>query len=48
MQNGGAIGFGPPKEVLTDKKLEAVYGVPMEVVTVMDRNKREQNICLTL
>lgn len=48
MRQGEALGFGPPKEVLTNQNLEAVYGIPMEVVTVTDRNQRERTICLTL
>ncbi len=48
MQSGHTLGFGPPEAVLTDDSLERVYGIPMEVVTVRDRNQQERRICLTL
>lgn len=48
LRNGNAIGFGAPQEVLTNRSLENVYGLPMEVVSVTDSLKREHQICLSI
>lgn len=48
LQDGHTVGFGSPAEVLTDDTLEQVYGLPMEVVAVQDRNHKQHQICLSL
>lgn len=46
MKDGRAAGFGPPKEVITPRSLEAVYGMEMDVATLRDRYGVERTICL--
>ena len=46
MSEGDKVGFGSPVEVLTPESLEAVYGIPMDIVTIEDRNKMTRKICL--
>lgn len=48
MQEGRAVGFGPPREVITPESLEQVYGIAMDVVTLRDRLGAERTICLPL
>ena len=48
MNEGYQVGFGEPAGVLTDQSLESVYGLPMEVVSVTDRNAQQHKICLNL
>lgn len=48
LRQGETIAFGPPTQTLTDQRLEEVYGIPMQVVAITDRNQREQRICLSL
>lgn len=46
MKDGAVAGFGPPREVITPERLQAVYGIEMDVVAVHDRYGRERTICL--
>lgn len=46
MKEGRAVGFGPPKQVITPESLGEVYGIEMDVVTVRDRFGREHTLCL--
>ncbi len=46
LSRGETVGFGRPLDVLTNKSLENVYGIPMDIVTIRDRNRAERNICL--
>ncbi len=46
MSEGYRVGFGTPLEVLTPESLEAVYGIPMDIITIEDRNKACRKICL--
>lgn len=46
MKEGRLAAFGVPKEVITPKSLEEIYGIPMDVVSVRDRCGRERTICL--
>mgnify|MGYP001260919831 CR=1 FL=1 len=46
LSQGSTVGFGKPLEVLTSESLERVYGIPMDIVTVSDRNQTNRNICL--
>lgn len=46
MKDGTVAAFGAPREVITPERLEAVYGVPMDVVTVRDRCGVPRTICL--
>lgn len=46
MKDGTVAAFGAPREVITPERLEAVYGVPMDVVTVRDRCGTPRTICL--
>lgn len=48
MRQGSSLGFGPPEEILNDHSLEEVYGIPMEVLSVRDRNQQERKLCLSL
>ncbi|MCL1873003.1 MAG: ABC transporter ATP-binding protein [Clostridiales bacterium] len=48
LDNGYQIGFGVPADILTNRSLESVYGLPMEVVSVTDRNSQQHKICLNL
>ncbi len=46
MEDGRVAGFGPPKQIITAKNLQAVYGIEMDVVTIQDRYGIERTICL--
>lgn len=46
MKEGRRAAFGVPKEAITSEKLEEVYGIPMDVVSVRDRYGVERTICL--
>ena len=46
MKEGRAVGFGPPKQVITPESLGEVYGIDMDVVTVRDRFGGEHTLCL--
>ncbi len=46
LSEGFSVGFGNPLEVLTNESLESVYGIPMDIVTIVDRNQTKRNICL--
>ncbi len=46
MKQGRAEGFGTPGDVITPENMEAVYGIPMDVVTIYDRNGTRRTICL--
>ncbi len=46
MREGQVAGFGTPKEVITPEKLEAVYGIEMDVISVQDRYGVTRTICL--
>lgn len=46
MKEGRAVGFGPPKQVITSESLGEVYGIDMDVVTVRDRSGGEHTLCL--
>lgn len=48
LRQGETVGFGPPGQVLTDESLETVYGIPMQVVAITDRNQKQRRICLSL
>ncbi|MCL1976108.1 MAG: ABC transporter ATP-binding protein [Firmicutes bacterium] len=48
MRDGYQFGYGAPADILTDYSLEAIYGLPMEVVSVTDRNSQQHKICLNL
>lgn len=48
LSEGKKVGFGMPLDVLTNKSLESVYGIPMDIVTVTDRNNNEMNICMPI
>ncbi|HZK01867.1 MAG TPA: ABC transporter ATP-binding protein [Anaerovoracaceae bacterium] len=46
LSQGSTVGFGDPLRVLTSESLEHVYGIPMDIVTIKDRNFTSRNICL--
>ncbi len=46
MKEGCVAAFGVPEEVITTESLEAVYGIPMDVVSVNDRYGMRRTICL--
>jgi iron complex transport system ATP-binding protein len=46
LSEGFTVGFGDPLDVLTNESLEKVYGIPMDIVTIEDRNQTKRNICL--
>ncbi len=46
MKEGKVAGFGDPRTVITSQSMEAVYGIPMDVVAVTDRCGRRRTICL--
>lgn len=46
MKDGKAVGFGPPRETVTPRNLQAAYGIEMDVLTVHDRYGVERTICL--
>ena len=46
MRDGRVAGFGTPQQVITPEKLEAVYGIEMDVVTIRDRYGVKRTICL--
>ncbi|HHY90550.1 MAG TPA: ABC transporter ATP-binding protein [Clostridiales bacterium] len=46
LSQGTVVGFGKPLDVLTSESLERVYGIPMDIVTIRDRNQEDRNICI--
>jgi ABC-type cobalamin/Fe3+-siderophores transport system ATPase subunit len=48
LNDGYQVGFGAPVDILTNRSLESIYGLPMEVVSVTDRNLQQHKICLNL
>ena len=46
LKEGQVAGFGPPDQVITPENLQAVYGIEMDVVTVLDRYGVSHTICL--
>lgn len=46
MKDGLAAAFGTPKATITPEKLQAVYGIEMDVITVQDRYGAQRTICL--
>jgi len=46
LSKGETVGFGKPLDVLTSESLEDVYGIPMDIVAIEDRNSARRNICL--
>lgn len=46
LKEGQVAGFGPPGQVITPENLQAVYGIEMDVVTVLDRYGVSHTICL--
>lgn len=48
IKNGNCLGFGDTSDILTESTLECIYGVPMDIFSVSDRNGNIRNICLPL
>jgi iron complex transport system ATP-binding protein len=48
LSGGRMAGFGSPDETLTADSLMAVYGMPMEVISVIDKNSEQRKICLSV
>ena len=46
MRQGRVAAFGPPEAVITPENLEAVYGIEIDVITVLDRYGTRRTICL--
>lgn len=46
MKGGRVAGFGAPRQVITPRSLEMVYGIEMDVITAHDRYGAERTICL--
>lgn len=46
MRKGQVAAFGPPEEVITPENLGAVYGIEIDVVSVLDRYGKKRTICL--
>ncbi len=46
MKKGRVAGFGEPLKVITPENMEAVYDIPMDVVTIYDRYGVRRTICL--
>ncbi len=46
MKEGKVAGFGAPRQVITPRSLELVYGIEMDVITARDRYGAERTICL--
>lgn len=48
IKNGRCLGFGDTSDILTESSLETIYGIPMDIFSVSDRNGNIRNICLPL
>ncbi len=46
ISQGYMVGYGSPLNVLTNETLESVYGIPMDVIKISDRNNNNRHICL--
>lgn len=46
MKDGQSAGFGPPREIITPERMEAVYGIEIDVVSVRDRYGAPRTVCL--
>lgn len=46
MREGQVAAFGTPAQVITSAHLEAVYGIPIDVVTIQDSRGVKRTICL--
>lgn len=46
LKKGTTIGYGSPLEVLTPDVLESLFDIPMDIVHVMDRDKKSHYLCL--
>lgn len=48
LKTGDVFAYGAPLGTLTPQNLEAVYGIPMDVMQVKDRNNNTRYFCLPL
>lgn len=48
IKNGKCIGYGNTSDTLTSESLECIYGIPMDILSVFDRNGKTRNVCLPL
>ena len=46
MNHGKTEAFGPPETSITGDVLERVYGIEMDVVSVLDRYDRKHTLCM--
>lgn len=48
IKDGKCIGYGNTSDTLTSDSLECIYGIPMDILSVLDRNGKTRNVCLPL
>ncbi|MDD2216090.1 MAG: ABC transporter ATP-binding protein [Eubacteriales bacterium] len=48
LSKGRMVGFGDPYSVLTNQSLEDVYGIPMDILSITDRNQNCRTVCLPI
>ncbi len=48
IKKGKSIAYGNTTETLTSDFLECIYGIPMDILSVLDRNGNKRNVCLPL
>jgi len=48
LKDGKNAAFGPPETAITSPVLERVYGIEMEVVSIVDRYEKKHTLCIPL
>lgn len=46
LKKGATVDYGSPKDILTEKNLELLFDVPMDIVSVIDRHENKRQLCL--